>query len=253
MRVNTLVLPAAVGLLGLGCWAALASRLPVVLLPGPVEVAERAWAARAMLAEAGLQTAIASVGGLVLACVGGAVGAVVFLRSRALELGLYPYALLLQTLPIVAIAPLLIVWLGYGWPVALVSATIVAFFPMLSGMHVGLRAVSREQLELMRLLRASWWQELRVLRIPAALPHALAGLRTAGGLSVIGAIVGEFVGSNGFPPSLGYVVLHSARSVDTGLTFAAIGLSAVLALVFAGATRWLEHRLIGRWHGEGAP
>lgn len=243
-------LPLAVAALGLAGWWLLSLRFPPVLLPGPDEVAARAFAARGQLLGATLQTALAAAGGLALAAVAGAAGGVLFLRSPLLERALYPYALLLQTLPIVAVAPLLIVWLGYGLPVALCAAAIVAFFPLLSGVHLGLRAVSRDQVELLRLYRATWLQELRLLRIPAALPHALAGLRTAGGLAVIGAIVGEFVGSNGLPPSLGFVVLHSARSADTGLTFAAIFLAALLALGFFGLTRGLERLLVERWHGE---
>lgn len=251
-RLRRVALPAAVAALGLVGWWLLSLRYPPVLLPGPGEVLQRGWEARSQLGVAVLQTTLASLGGLGLAAGLGVLGAVLFHWSELLERALYPFALLLQTVPIVAVAPLLIVWLGYGLPVALASAAIVAFFPLLSGMHVGLRSVSRDQVELMRLLRASWWQELWLLRVPAALPHALAGLRTAGGLSVIGAIVGEFVGSNGAPPSLGYLVLQSARSADTGLTFAAIFLAALLAFAFFAFTRGLERRLVEGWHGETA-
>jgi NitT/TauT family transport system permease protein len=247
------LLPLLVALLALGAWAALAARLPAALLPSPVEVAARAVAEAPRLAEATAQTALAALIGLGGASVAGFAGGLLFLRSRAMELALYPYALLVQTLPIVAVAPLLIVWLGYGLPVAATSAGVVAFFPMLSGAHLGLQAAEPEQVELMRLYGATPAQELWRLRLPGSVPHLMGALRTAAGMAVIGAIVGEFVGSNGAPPSLGFLVLHSARSADTGLTFAAIAAAAVLAVALYGAVRALDARLVGRWRGEPSP
>lgn len=246
-------LPVAAAAVALAGWWALSTRLPPVLLPSPLEVAQSAAQHRATLAEATLWTGVAAAGGLAVALVAGALGAVAFHRSRAIERALQPYALLIQTLPVVAIAPLLLVWLGYGTPVAVASAAIVAFFPLLTASHLGLQSADPAQVELLRLYGATWTQELLRLRVPAALPWFFGGLRTAAGLSVIGAIVGEFVGSNGAPPSLGYLVLRSARSADTGQTFAAIGCSAALALLFFALTRALQRRFTGRWHAGGTP
>ena len=131
----------------LAVWTAASARLPPVLLPSPVEVLEASWAARASLAEATLTTARAAIGGLAIAGVAGMAGAIAFQRSRWLEVALYPYALLIQTLPIVAIAPLLVVWLGYGLPVAAAAAAIAAFFPVLTGASLGLSSVSTAQVE----------------------------------------------------------------------------------------------------------
>ena len=233
-------------------WALVASRLPPVLLPSPLEVATSAWAAREQLWTASLQTAKAALGGLLVASVGGVLGGVLFLRSRWLEAAFYPYALLVQTLPIVAVAPLFVVWLGYGTPVALASGAIASFFPILTSANVGLRAAEPEQVELLRLYGARWLQILWKLRFPAALPYLFAGLRTAGGLAVIGAIVGEFIGSNGTPPSLGYLVLRAARTAETGLSFAAIFAATALSLALFGAVRLAEAWVIGRWHGGGS-
>lgn len=251
-RARSMALPAAVALGVLVAWAGLASRLPEVLLPGPISVAHAVVDKWALLGRSGLSTAgSAGLGLLIGSAVGLGLG-VGFLWSRALELAVYPYALLLQTLPVVAVAPLLVVWLGYGAPVAVASAALVSFFPMLTAAHVGLLGVDPEQVELFRLYGASRLQELRWLRAPSALPAVFAGLRTAAGLSVIGAIVGEFVGSNGEPPSLGYLVLRSARSADTALTFAAVIAAACLAGVVYWAARAAEARLIGPWHpGQG--
>ena len=245
------LLPLLTAILALAGWMLLASRYPPALLPSPGEVAQALWTGRAGLLEATWGTAQAPAAGVAIAGVRGGVGAVLFQRSRWLEAALYPYAILVQTVPIVAIAPLLVIWLGYGLPPAIASAAIVAFFPVLTSANLGLRAASPEQLELFRLYGASWGQTLWHLRLPGALPYLLGGLRSAAGLSVIGAIVGEFVGSNGIPPALGFVVLRSARSADTALTFAAVLGAAGLALAFFGLVRLLERQVIGRWHGDG--
>lgn len=246
------LLPALVAMGGVGLWALAAAQMPVVLLPSPLEVVQVVFAQAGPLAQATALTAMSALLGLLLASFFASVAAVAFLYSRTAELAFYPYALLIQTVPIVAIAPLLVVWLGYGVPVAVVSAAIVAFFPLLTAGHMGLRATEGAGLELFALHRASRWQELRLLRLPAALPFLFAGLRTATGLSVIGAIVGEFVGSNGLPPSLGFLVLRSARTAETPMAFAAVGCATSLALVYFGLVRWAERRMIGAWHGSGA-
>ena len=242
------LLPALVLIGVLAAWSAGAAALPPVLLPGPMDVLDAIVADPARLAGAALRTGLCALGGL---CIGAVIGAglgVGFLWSRSLELAVYPYALLLQTLPVVAVAPLLVVWLGYGAPVAVAASALVSFFPLLTAAHVGLLGVDPEQVELFALYKASRWQELRWLRAPAAAPAAFAGLRTAAGLSVIGAIVGEFVGSNGDPPSIGYLVLRSARSADTALTFAAVGAAAVLAGALYGAVRAAEALALGPYH-----
>ena len=244
------LLPLAAAALLLLAWWGLSLKYPPVLLPSPLEVLTEGWSGRAKLLEATWNTALSSAGGLLIAGAFGMSGGILFLRSRWLEAALYPYALLVQTVPIVAIAPLLVVWLGYGAPVAVTTAAIVAFFPILTAANVGLRGVSEEQVELLTLYGASWWQQLIKLRLPASLPYLFSGLRTAVGLSVIGAIIGEFVGSNGAPPTLGYLVLQSSRSAQTGTTFAAIFFATALALAAFGAVRLAESRLIDPWHGD---
>jgi len=243
--------PAAVAAaLGLVAWAALASRLPEALLPGPAAVAQAAWARGPELLGAALMTGGCALLGLVISLLLGVLVAVGFLRWRALELALYPWALLIQTLPVVAVAPLLVVWLGYGRPVSVAATVLVCFFPLLTALHVGLRAATPAQVELFSLLGAGFWTTLLRLRAPAALPQVFAGLRTAAGLCVVGAVVGEFVGSNGVPPSLGSMVLRAARSADTATSFAAIGAASGLAVLFFGLVRWLEDRAIGAWAGR---
>lgn len=244
------LLPALGALSVLLVWGAAAMNAPPALLPSPHEVLEAAWAARATLAQATWTTGTCAVAGLAVASTLGLLGGVLFLRSRWLEAAFYPYALLVQTLPIVAIAPLLVVWLGYGRPVAVAAAAIASFFPVLTAAHMGLRAASAAELELLSLYGASWFQTLWKLRLPAALPFLFTGLRTAGGLSVIGAIVGEFVGSNGQPPSLGFLVLRAARTAQTGQSFAAIACATALSVALFSLARAVERRAIGPWYGD---
>ncbi len=241
--------PAAAVLAGLVLWAVLAERAGPLLLAGPVEVAGALVSGRAQLAGATLRTAISAVGGLGLAAVLGVALAVGAWWSRTLRAALLPYTVVLQVVPIVAIAPLLVVWLGYGTAVALTTAVIAAFYPIYSAATTGLAAPARELVDLLTLYGAGRSRELLLLRLPAALPSLFSGLRSAAGLSVIGAIVGEFVGSNGYPPTLGYLVVYSARSARPDLCFAAIVCAAALALTQHAALRFVETRAIGRWYG----
>ncbi len=245
-RWPALPVAAAAGAI-LGAWVLVAARTSPILLPGPGQVLVAAWEARDALLEATLHTGLASLLGLVIATTAGLLGAALFHLSRTLELALYPYALVIQTLPVVAVAPLLVVWLDYGTPVAIASAAIVSFFPVLTSAHRGLAAASPDQVELLRLYGATRWQELRLLRAPTALPYLLTGLRSAGGLAVIGAVVGEFVGSNGLPRSLGYEVLYAIRTSSTDRSFAAIACAAALSLLYFLSVRLLERHLVGRW------
>lgn len=243
-------LPFLVALLVLLAWWALSLTQPEILLPGPMQVLEAGWTGRVRLGTGLLNTALSSLGGLAIASGIGLGGATLFLRFPWLERAFYPYALFMQTVPIIAIAPVLVVWLGYGASVALCTAAIVCFFPILSSANAGLSSPSRSEVELLQLYGASWTQTLIKLRLPRALPTVLAGYRSAVGLSVIGAIVGEFVGATGDPVSLGYLVISSSRSADTATTFAAVCASAVLAGILFATVRAIEGWAIGAWHGH---
>ena len=234
---------------GVVLWALLAERVGPLLLAGPVDVVRAGWEKRGTLGEATFHTAVSAVGGLAIASLAGVLVAIGAWWSRALRAALLPYTVVLQVVPIIAIAPLLVTWLGYGTPVSLCTAIIASFYPIYSATSTGLEAPGRELVDLLRLYGASRLRELTFLRLPAALPALFSGLRSAAGLSVIGAIVGEFVGSNGFPPTLGYLVVYSARSARPDLCFAAIAGAAALALSLHALLRALERRAIGRWYG----
>jgi NitT/TauT family transport system permease protein len=237
---------AAGGLLG---WAAVAHVAGPLLLPGPTAVAAAFAADAGMLTRAAGETGLAACGGLVMAAVAGVLTAAAAWWSRALRLALRPYVVLIQVVPIVAIAPMLLVWLGYGRGVSLTTAAIAAFFPVYSATTTGLVAPGADLVDLYRLYGATRARELFGLRVWAALPAFFSGLRTAGGLAVIGAIVGEFVGSNGSPPTLGYTVLFASRSAHGDRAFAAIFVAGALALSLGALIGAAERRLIGRWYG----
>ena len=230
-------------------WWLVARAAGPLLLPTPMDVATALVESRAKLGEAMLQTGLAALVGLGAAAFFGVLAAVGGFASRGLRAALIPYTVFLQVVPIVAIAPLLVVWLGYGRSVAIVTAAVAAFYPVFSAATTGLVSASQDWVDLFRLYGASRWRELYSLRLVAALPSLFAGLRTSGGLAVIGAIVGEFVGSNGSPPTLGYLVVFSARSAELGLCFAAVAASGALALVFLAVLAAAERRVVGRWFG----
>lgn len=231
-------------------WAVAAHRAGPLLLPSPGAVAAALVSERARLFEAALQTGLAAVAGLGIAVAIGLVASLAAFASRAASAVLAPWMLALQVVPIVAIAPLLVVWLGYGLPVSLTTAVFASIFPVYSAGRTGLGAASRDQVDVLRLYGASPLQILLQLRMPLALPALFAGLRVAAGLAVIGAIIGEFVGSNGVPPTLGQTVVYAARSARTDVCFAAIAYAGLLAASLQAGIAALERAWIGAWYGR---
>jgi NitT/TauT family transport system permease protein len=184
------------------------------------------------------------------------VGAGVLLSSsRLLERALYPYAVFLQTVPIVAIAPLLVIWFGPGLRAVAVSALIVSVFPVIANTLAGIRGVDPALRDLFRLYGASRFQTLVKLELPAALPNIVTGLRVASGLAVIGTIVGEFVaGFSEDNAGLGITILAAYRQLKTAQLFAAVVLAALLGLAFFAAIGGIGTRVLRRWDpAERAP
>jgi NitT/TauT family transport system permease protein len=243
-------LPVLGVVLALAVWAIAAHVSGPLLLASPDAVALALWTDRARLAGAAGQTTLAAVLGLALAVTTGLVTSMLSFSSRVAGALLNPWLLALQVVPIVAIAPLLVVWLGYGLPVAVATAFIASVYPVHAAGRTGFSAPSQDQVDLLRLYGASPWQVLRDLRLKAALPALFAGLRVAAGLAVIGGIIGEFVGSNGVPPTLGQLVVYAARSARTDLCFAAITLAGVLAAGLQAGIGVLERAWIGGWYGR---
>jgi NitT/TauT family transport system permease protein len=181
--------------------------------------------------------------------------AVLFAQSRVLEISLFPYAVILQVTPIVAIAPLIIIWLkDEVFLSLLVCAWIVAFFPIVANTTLGLNSADRNLVDLFRLYGASRWQTLRLLRMPAALPYLLTGVRISGGLALIGAVVAEFVaGSGGTDTGLASRILEAGYRLQMPRLFAALVLLAATGIAIFAALSWLSRRLIGHWHESALP
>ena len=214
-----------------------------LLLPPPSAVGRAAWIYSGTLWPALASTAGAVVAGLAASTVVGILAAIALASSRWVERAFYPYAIFFQIVPIVAIAPLLVIWFGYGWRAVVAAAFIVSVFPVIANTLAGLRAVDPTLLDLFRLYGAGRVARLVKLELPWALPNLFTGLRIAAGLAVIGAIVGEFVGGGG----IGVVVLEAMRQQRTDLVFAAILHASLLGLVLFGTVDGISRVALRRW------
>jgi NitT/TauT family transport system permease protein len=249
-RALRILLPCFVLALGIVAWDLVVRirDIPPYLLPGPGLVFGTLLSDWGILSGSLLVTLSTTVQGFILAVVFGVALAVLFNQSRLVEYSLYPYAVILQVTPIVAIAPLLLIYLPQQAAV-LACAWLVAFFPVLANTTLGLNSVDRNLLSLFELYGASRAQVLIELKLPAALPYILGGVRIAGGLSLIGAVVAEIAaGSAGAGSGLAFRILESGYRLNIPRLFAALlllsasGIAIFFALSFAS---WLALR---RWH-----
>jgi len=249
-RALRIGLPILVLAVVLALWQAIvdAFAIPPYVLPAPDMVFATLITDGALLIQSLLVTLLTTVEGFLLAVLGGIALAILFNQSRLVEYSLCPYAVILQVTPIVAIAPLLLIYLPQSLAV-LACAWIVAFFPVLANTTLGLNSVDHNLIALFDLYKASRWQVLWNLKLPAALPQMLAGLRIAGGLSLIGAVVAEIAaGSAGAGSGLAYRIAESGYRLNIPRMFAAL-----LLLSFAGVAIFfmlsaLSHLVLRRWH-----
>lgn len=225
-----------------------ATNIPPYLLPSPLEVAEALHTNAALLFSAALLTASGAVAGFLFSLITGVLIAILFSQSKWIERGLYPYALFLQTVPIVAVAPLIILWLGTGFQSVVLIAFIISVFPIITNGTVGLTSVNRSLVDLFRVYNASRWMLLWKLRLPHAIPSIVTGAQISSGLSVIGAIVGEFfAGFGARAHGLGYVIILSSGQLKTALLFAAIFTSTLLGWLIFRTVAWSGDKLVARW------
>jgi NitT/TauT family transport system permease protein len=251
-----LLAPLAVGLLFLAAWEAVVriEAIPRYILPGPLLVAETLWTDGPSLLGSLLVTLRITFAALIAAALLGGAIALLFARSRVLEISLFPYAVILQVTPIVAIAPLIIIWVQNTFLALLLCAWIVAFFPVVSNTTLGLNSADRNLAELFRLYGASRWQALWQLRLPSALPYFLGGLRISGGLALIGAVVAEFVaGTGGAETGLAFRILESGCRLQIPRMFAALVLLSFTGVAIYGALSLLSWLLLRRWHESALP
>ena len=245
------LLPALVGLAVLGGWEALVriEAIPPYILPGPISIAVKLVQDWGTLSGSLLVTLEVTGMALAAAVLGGGGLAILFAQSRWVEASLFPYAVILQVTPIVAIAPLILIYVRDTQLALLICAWLVAFFPILSNTTLGLNSVDHDMLDLMQLYRARRGQVLWHLRLPAALPYFLAGLRIAGGLSLIGAVVAEFAaGTATAGTGLAYRILESGYRLDIPRMYAALVLLSLSGIVIYALTSLLSWVLLHRWH-----
>jgi NitT/TauT family transport system permease protein len=245
--------PFLTAIVALVAWQGIVTALGVApfLFPSPVRVLESTWGAHDLLWRASASTLAESLVGFGSSALLGVFAAFILTRAAWIERSLVPYAVFLQTVPVVAIAPLLVLWFGIGFKAVAASSFLVAVFPVITATSAGLRSVDPELRSLFRLYRATRLQTLLRLELPSAVPFVVAGLRASSGLAVIGAVVGEFVaGHSPGAPGLGYVIMSSYRQVDTPLLFSAVLHCSALGLLLYGSVGLVGHRLLSRWHAS---
>ncbi len=222
------------------------SGAPPYILPGPWQVAVALHDHSRLIAGHGLVTGSEILAGLVIGTALGAVSAILIVRSAALKRWLLPLMVASQAMPVFALAPLLVLWLGYGVASKIAMAVLIIYFPVTAAFYDGLRRTERGWLDLAHTMGASAAAELRCIRIPAALPALASGIRVATAVAPIGAVVGEWVGASA---GLGYLMLHANARLEIDLMFAALIVLAIMALVlYCAVDRGL--RRLTRWQAE---
>ena len=241
--------PALAALVFVVLWAAVIHLFQIksYLAPSPLEVYDVLIANHRSLVAACCLTGTAALGGLLLSVIVGTMVAAMFSQSVTLRYSLYPYAIFLQTVPIVAIAPLLVMWFGYGLGGVIAVAFILSLFPVIANVTEGMTAIPRSLEELFQLYDASRWQRFVKLQFPHAVPYLVTGVKTSSGLSVIGAIVGEFFVGYGSGFGLGYLIRSAAEQYQADRLFAAVFLSTLLGVIIFSAVGLLAQFTLGKW------
>ncbi len=246
--------PILVFLAVLAAWEAYVRlrHVPPYILPSPTLVLETLGTDRGILFPALLVTLKTTLSALAAAVLGGVGLAVLFAQWQWVERSFLPFAIVLQVTPIIAIAPLLLIYLEAPMAV-LVCAFLVAFFPILSNTALGLASADRNLIDLFKLYRATRWQTLIYLRLPAALPYFLGGLRIGGGLALIGAIAAELAAGNaGKGAGLAFRIAEAGYRLNIPRMFAALALISLAGIAIYAALAALSAALLGHWHDSAA-
>lgn len=244
--------PLLLGLFLLVLWEGLvrAMEVPVFVLPGPLAIFESLVANFGSLMVSAFATLRVTLAAFLVALFAGAGLAILFSQSRLVELMVYPYAVALQVTPVVAIAPLILIWVGYERVelALLILATIVAFFPILSATTLGLKSVDHGLKDLFALYGAGRWQTLVRLELPATLPYLLTGMKTSGGLALIGAVVAEFVAGSGTATGLAWRIVEAGNRLEIPKMFAALLILSLLGIAIFLLLSALEYFALRKWH-----
>jgi NitT/TauT family transport system permease protein len=225
--------------------------LPPCLVPSPLLMLRALVDDRAVLGSSLLVTLKITLLAFALAVIVGTLISFLFVQSERIEMALLPYAVLLQVTPIVAVAPLIIIWVKEPTVAMTLCAALVALFPVISNTTLGLRSVDPDLLAYFRLSRATRWQQLVRLRVPSALPYFFGGLRISSGLALIGAVVAEFVaGTGGMGAGLAYQILQAGFQLDIPRMFAALLLISLTGVALFAAMAWVSRRALAPWHAS---
>ncbi|KGH26848.1 MULTISPECIES: ABC transporter permease [Comamonas] len=252
-KVQRVLLPALVGLVLLLVWQALVTglELPPYLVPSPLLMLQTLMTDWAALGLSLWVTVKITLLAFALATVAGVLISFVFVQSKLIETALFPYAVLLQVTPIVAVAPLIIIWVKDPVLSMVICAALVALFPIISNTTLGLRSVEPDLLAYFKLNRATRLQVLMRLRIPSALPYFFGGLRISSGLALIGAVVAEFVaGTGGQGAGLAYQILQAGFQLNIPRMFAALLLISLTGVALFVLMAWCTRRALGGWHAS---
>ncbi len=230
-------------------WVVWYYAIPKYLIPAPSLIAQTLIKDGPSLMVSAWFTVKLTFFSLSLAIIGGVLLGALFALSRPIEMSLFPFAVILQVTPVVAIAPLILIYVDSTFAALLICAWIVAFFPILSGTVIGLRSADHNLRDLFTLYRATPWQRLRYLLAPSALPQFMSALKVAGGLSLIGAVVAEFVaGAAGQNTGLASRIIESSFRSEIPRMFAALVLVSMLGIAIFALTTWASRRVLGHWH-----
>lgn len=250
-RIGRWVLPLAIMILAIWLWDRICvwNDIPKYILPRPGVVLQTLHDDAGLLFSSLLVTLRITFLSLLLAVIGGVGLAVLFAQSKWVEMSFFPFAIVLQVTPIVAIFPLINIYVGNQTTKLLLCAWIVAFFPILSNTTLGLNSVDRNLLDMFKLNGATRWQQLRYLRLPAAMPYFLGGLKIAGGLSLIGAVVAEFVaGAQGQSSGLASRLIEAGYRLNAPRLFAALILISLTGILIFLVLSLISHLILRRWH-----
>lgn len=250
-RIGRWVLPLAIMILAIWLWDRVCvwNEIPKYILPRPGVVLQTLYDDAGLLFSSLLVTLRITFLSLVLAVIGGVGLAVLFAQSKWVEMSFFPFAIVLQVTPIVAIFPLINIYVNNQTVKLLLCAWIVAFFPILSNTTLGLNSVDGNLRDMFKLNGATRWQQLRYLRLPAAMPYFLGGLKIAGGLSLIGAVVAEFVaGAQGQSSGLASRIIEAGYRLNAPRLFAALILISLTGILIFLVLSLVSHLILRRWH-----
>ena len=250
MEIKNIAPPLLVLMLFLAIWSFAAHLYDMVfLLPGPMTVALAFVYDFEIIIEGVTITLREALTGYILAIIIGITSAAIMSQSKILERSFYPYAILLQTVPVVAVAPLIVLWFGFDEKSVIIISLIISLFPIINNTLLGLKSTSNNLVELFQMHNSSRLVNFFKLRLPAAIPNIIAGLRISAGLSIIGAIVGEFIiGSGSEGGGLGVQVIYAQGNLETPLVMALILTATFMGFAFFMTVSTIGHQLLKHWH-----